>query len=150
VFGCVCVNVHILPCLWIEHLYSHAVRHTNTHWQDMRFSSIWLGGRVRRQTTAVRWVWDSRTPRPAGPLPIAGLVVVVGHGQGGVYPHPACDCPPAPAGEDLGCSSLKTAKYWYWSRYLKQFSSVKTSVLAHAVFQGFTCRNYFNMLEFKF
>ena len=28
--------------------------------------------------------------------------------------------------------------------------SAKTSVLAHAVFQGFTCRNFFNMPEFKF
>ena len=29
-------------------------------------------------------------------------------------------------------------------------ASAKTSVLAHAVFQGFTCRNFFNMPEFKF
>ena len=29
-------------------------------------------------------------------------------------------------------------------------TSAKTSVLAHAVFQGFTCRNFFNMPEFKF
>jgi hypothetical protein len=28
-------------------------------------------------------------------------------------------------------------------------SSAKTSVLAHAVFQIFTCRNFFNMPEFK-
>ena len=29
-------------------------------------------------------------------------------------------------------------------------TSAKTSVLAHAVFQGFTCRNFFDMPEFKF
>ena len=40
--------------------------------------------------------------------------------------------------------------YYYFGLLFIWQSSAKTSVLAHAVFQKFTCRNVFNMPEFKY
>ena len=76
-------NIHTVPCVGIEHIYSHAVRHTNTHWQDSvtcvtRRSGLEPGGRARRKTPTVGCVGDSRTPRPARSPLIAGPLAAVG------------------------------------------------------------------------
>ena len=63
----------------MEHVYSHAVRHTNTHRTCVsRWSGLEPGGRARRKTPTVDCVGDSRKPRPARSPPIAGPLAAVG------------------------------------------------------------------------
>ena len=54
----------------------------------------------------------------------------------------AAGLPPATAGHTAVAAAAAVAAAGH--------TSAKTSVLAHAVFQGFTCWNFFNMPEFKF
>jgi hypothetical protein len=98
VWLCGCICLHISSCVYVyiyisvymcvrqcpysplcmHRTYILSRRQAYQHIQDMRFSSSGFGGRMRRPTTTVSCVGDSKTSRPARPPPIAGPLAAVG------------------------------------------------------------------------